>query len=100
MKKILALMLVLIMVFALVSCTKTETPASQAPASEAPASEEPAAKNPEDYTGNLVVYSPHDADPLNAGVALFQETYPNIKVDVVAAGTGELLQRIQAESAN
>ena len=58
------------------------------------------AKNPEDYTGNLVVYSPHDADPLAAGVALFEEAYPNIKVAVVAAGTGELCQRIVAESAN
>jgi iron(III) transport system substrate-binding protein len=97
MKKFFALLLALVMVFALAACTKTETPASQAPVSETP-SEEPT-KNPEDYTGNLVVYSPHDADPLNAGVALFQETYPNIKVDVVAAGTGELLQRLQAESA-
>lgn len=25
-------------------------------------------KKPEDYTGSVVVYSPHDADPLNAGV--------------------------------
>ena len=38
----------------------------------------------------MVVYSPHDADPLNAGVNLFMEKYPNVKVEVVAAGTGEL----------
>ena len=58
------------------------------------------AKNPEDYTGSVVIYSPHDANPLNAGVAMFEEKYPNIKVEVVAAGTGELCQRIVAESAN
>lgn len=58
-----------------------------------------AAKNPEDYTGTVVVYSPHDADPLNAGVNLFMKKYPNIKVEVVAAGTGELCNRIAAESA-
>ena len=58
------------------------------------------AKNSEDYTGSLVVYSPHDANPLNAGVAMFMEKYPNIKVEVIAAGTGELCQRIVAESAN
>ena len=53
MKKILALMLVLCMVFALAACgeaasdpsaaPESEAPASEAPASEAPASEEPAA---------------------------------------------------------
>jgi len=57
-------------------------------------------KAPEDYTGSLVVYSPHDADPLAAGVELFEETYPNIEVSVVAAGTGELCQRIVAEANN
>lgn len=51
-------------------------------------------------SGTVVVYSPHDADPLNAGVNMFMEAYPDIKVEVVAAGTGELTNRIAAESAN
>lgn len=50
--------------------------------------------------GSLVVYSPHDANPLNAGVAMFQAAYPDIDVQVIAAGTGELCQRIVAESEN
>ena len=50
--------------------------------------------------GSLVVYSPHDADPLNAGVAMFQAAYPDIDVQVIAAGTGELCQRIVAEAEN
>ena len=50
--------------------------------------------------GSLVVYSPHDADPLNAGVAMFQAAYPDVDVQVIAAGTGELCQRIVAESEN
>ena len=50
--------------------------------------------------GSLVVYSPHDADPLQAGIALFQTAYPDIKVEYIAAGTGELLQRVAAESEN
>ena len=54
----------------------------------------------EEPSGTLVIYSPHDASPLEAGVALFEATYPNIEVQVVAAGTGELLQRIKAESEN
>ncbi|MBQ2989731.1 MAG: extracellular solute-binding protein [Clostridia bacterium] len=50
--------------------------------------------------GSVVVYSPHDADPLNAGVAMFQAAYPDIEVQVIAAGTGELAQRVVAESEN
>ena len=51
-------------------------------------------------SGSLVIYSPHDANPLNAGIELFSAAYPGITVDLVAAGTGELLQRIKAESEN
>ena len=103
MKKIFALLLALIMVLSLVACgAKEEAPATEAPQAAAPeaAPEAPAEKAPEDYTGSLVVYSPHDADPLNAGVALFQAAYPNINVEVIAAGTGELCQRVVAESEN
>ena len=105
MKKILALLLALVMVLSLAACGGEKAPAAtEAPKAEEPAATEapaaPAEKTPEDYTGNLVVYSPHDADPLNAGVALFQEKYPNINVEVIAAGTGELCQRVVAESAN
>ena len=102
MKKILALLLALVMVLSLAACgAKEEAPATEAPKAEAPAAPEaPAEKTPADYTGNLVVYSPHDADPLAAGVALFEATYPNIDVEVIAAGTGELCQRVVAESGN
>ena len=105
MKKYLALLLALAMVFALCACGESAAPAatpapeSAAPAENAPA-DAPAEKAPEDYTGNLVVYSPHDADPLNAGVEMFRQAYPNINVEVIAAGTGELCQRVVAESAN
>ena len=105
MKKYLALLLALAMVFALCACGESAAPAatpapeSAAPAENAPA-DAPAEKTPEDYTGNLVVYSPHDADPLNAGVEMFRQAYPNINVEVIAAGTGELCQRVVAESAN
>ena len=105
MKKILALLLALVLVLSLVACGAPAAPAAPA-ATEAPKADVPAAdaapaeKAPEDYTGNLVIYSPHDADPLNAGVALFQAKYPNINVEVIAAGTGELCQRVVAESAN
>lgn len=54
----------------------------------------------EEPSGTLVVYSPHDANPLQAGLDLFSEAYPNIKIEQVIAGTGELLQRVAAESEN
>ena len=63
---------------------------------EAPAVE----KKPEDYTGELVIYSPHDPSPLEAGVAMFQAAYPNIKVTALSIPTGEAIQRIRAEAEN
>ena len=79
---------------------ETTAASAETKAEESKSGGEAAAKAPEDYKGTVVVYSPHDADPLNAGVNLFMEKYPNVKVEVVAAGTGELCNRIAAESAN
>lgn len=116
-KRFLAASLVTMMVLSLAACGGGEKAAdtTAAPAAtEAPAdtkaedkaedtkaeAEAAGGKAPEDYKGTVVVYSPHDADPLNAGVNLFMEKYPNVKVEVVAAGTGELCNRIAAETAN
>ncbi|MBE6909080.1 MAG: extracellular solute-binding protein [Ruminococcaceae bacterium] len=116
MKKLLSLMLALCMVFALVACggqTSTNEPAPAAPAATpaAPAATPaapaepatpaaPAEKAPADYTGTLTVYSPHDSDPLNDGVKAFEEAYPNVKVEIIADGTSNLVNKIGAESAN
>ena len=70
--------------------TKAEETKAEESKAEDTSKEEKADKAPEDYTGSVVVYSPHDADPLNAGVNLFIEKYPNVQVEVVAAGNGEL----------
>ena len=102
MKKFLTALLVLTLVLSLCACGGSSEP-TQAPTEAAADSGETVAsaeKSNEDYTGNLVVYSPHDADPLAAGVAMFEEAYPNIQVEVIAAGTGELCQRVVAEAAN
>lgn len=115
-KRFLAASLATMMVLSMAACGGGEKPAetTAAPAAtEAPAETKAEAagdeaeteaaageKAPEDYSGTVVVYSPHDADPLNAGVNLFMEKYPNVKVEVVAAGTGELCNRIAAETAN
>ena len=99
MKRFFALFLAVTLALSLSACggsassTPASTPSSQAAQSTAskPSSGEP--------SGKLVVYSPHDADPLNDGVNMFMEKYPGIQVEVVAAGTGELCNRIKAESA-
>lgn len=48
-------------------------------------------------TGTVVVYSPHDADPLNADIIAFMDAYPSIKVVLVAGGTVELCDRIRSQ---
>ncbi|MBQ2854834.1 MAG: extracellular solute-binding protein [Oscillospiraceae bacterium] len=107
MKKIIALLLALVLTMGLVACgssepAETEAPKADAPVAEAPAATEaaPAEKAPEDYTGNLVIYSPHDPQPLEAGVSMFMEKYPNINVEFLSIPTGEAIQRIAAESEN
>ncbi len=50
-------------------------------------------------TGEVTVYSPHNAEIINPIVKEFQER-TGIKVNVVAAGTGELLKRVEAEKDN
>lgn len=47
----------------------------------------------------LTVYSPHPAETINIGIQEFTNR-TGIKVEVVAAGTGELLNRIAAEKDN
>lgn len=112
MKKWIALLLACVMAFSLMACggggtnetqQPTKEPEQTAPAeATTPADPNPAGdeKKPEDYSGTLTVYSPHDSDPLNAGVKMFENAYPNVHVEVVADGTGNLLNRIAAESAS
>ena len=81
MKKSLALLLALVMIFALAVTAYADD------------------KAPEDYSGTITIYSPHDSDPLNDGVAAFEAAYPNVKVEVIADGTSNLVAKIAAESA-
>ena len=103
MKKILALVLALCMVLALCACgastTETVVPVEEEVVVVEVAAE-PTDKAPEDYVGTVTVYSPHDSDPLNDGVAMFEAVYPNVKVEVIADGTSNLVAKIAAESAN
>ncbi|MFA5571247.1 MAG: extracellular solute-binding protein [Sphaerochaetaceae bacterium] len=51
-------------------------------------------------SGRLVLYTPDFDEELNMVVDPFQAKYPNIKVELVQAGAGELKTRIRAEAAN
>ena len=46
--------------------------------------------------GKLVVYSPNSEGLMNATIPLFEEKY-GVDVEVIQAGTGELVKRIQSE---
>lgn len=95
MKKLLTILLALLMVFSLVGCSQKQ---EEKPAEEQQS--EGGEKAPEDYSGTLTIYSPHDQDPLDAGVKAFEAKYPNVKVEVVADGTSNLVAKIAAEAGN
>ena len=46
--------------------------------------------------GDLVIYSPNSEGLLNATIPLFEEKY-GVNVELIQAGTGELVKRIQSE---
>jgi len=48
----------------------------------------------------VVLYSSNNVETVNRVVELFTKKNPDIKVSVVRAGTGALMQRIKAEAAN
>lgn len=95
MKKILSALLAATMIAGVFAgCSGSDT-ASQAQSNATASQAASQAAN----SKHVTVYSPHPADPLNAGVKEFQEK-TGITVDLVAAGTGELLKRIEAESSS
>ena len=76
--------------------TKVEETKAEESKAEDASKEEKAEKAPEDYTGSVVVYSPHDADPLNAGVNLFMEKYPNVTVQAEFTGSSAGIESVLA----
>lgn len=93
MKKYLAIILAVMIIFSVTGCApKTaEAPAAAEPTA-APAAAEPASKS-------LVVYCPHPVEFINPIIAEF-EASTGIQAEVITAGTGELLKRVEAEQAN
>ncbi len=51
-------------------------------------------------SGNIVFYTSHAADTTGPVLELMKQRLPNLNVTLVRAGTGEVLQRLKAESGN
>lgn len=106
MKKFLALLLALVMVFALAACGQSETPAAEAPA-EAPAAEAPAAEADPmaelvaaaQAEGELVVYGSCEEEYLAAACENFEALY-GIETQYQRLSTGEVQAKIEEENGN
>lgn len=103
-RKVLAVILATAMTMGLVACgnsatkneeTQAETTADTQESTTADTTEVETAK----LSGDLVVYCPHPLEFINPLVSEF-ENQTGVKVEVVAAGTGELLKRVESEQGN
>ena len=95
MKKIVALLLALVMVFALCACgAKTEAPAAEAPAAEAPAEEAPAAAGSVYYLN----FKPEQDEQWKALAASYTEQ-TGVEVVVITAASGTYEETLMAEMA-
>lgn len=100
-KKLSALSLAMVLVLALFACgggagsaAPAEAGSTQAPQSTAPEAEPAADEEPV-----LVVYSSRSEQLNNAVIPAFEKA-TGIKVEVVVAGTGEVLKRVESEKNN
>ena len=112
MKKLLSLILVGAMTFALVACGSSSSTTQQSAAEPASSTEaeagdtaaettstEPEA-SAEDLGTELVLYSSMTESDLDALLTCFNEVYPDINVEVVNGSAGELTARIRGEASN
>lgn len=111
MKKFISICLVLCMVLSMVACGKSTTDKDSEKVTEtsgeevtkAPETKDTSNETKEEVkevaTGDLVIYCPHPLEFINPLVSEF-EAQTNIKVEVIAAGTGELLKRVESEQGN
>lgn len=100
-KRIIAMLLTSIMAFSLVACggkaaadSKTTQPSSE-PTQNVEVKED--TKEEKKTPGSLTLYTSHKEDVFSPIVKEFQER-TGIQVDIVSAGTGEILKRIEAEA--
>lgn len=102
MKKLLSALLIVVMALSLVACSGQTEPAATTPPAETSQPEatpvvEPTENAGPEPTKSLVLYTSAGASEYELIVSLFNAKYPDITVEVVSAGTGELASRITAE---
>ena len=96
MKKLLSILLVALMALSLVACaSQPAAEPSKAPAADpadgpaaADPTMEPVAEEPD--TKKLVLYTSAGAAEYELIVGLFNEKYPDIEIEIVSGGTGEV----------
>jgi iron(III) transport system substrate-binding protein len=94
MRKYLAIILTLLMLFSISGCS-SKTKETNAPTKQ----EATTAEKTEPASKSLVVYCPHPVEFINPIIAEF-ESKTGIQAEVITAGTGELLKRVESEQAN
>ena len=94
MKKLIAMLLALALVFGLVACGGSSAPAAEAPAAEAPAAEAPAAK----AEGSVywLNFKPESDEALQKVAALYTEK-TGVPVKVVTAASGTYNETLTAQ---
>lgn len=106
-KKLLSIIMVATMAIGLVACgskaSQTEAPQAETKevqeSTQTEGTETVEATETAQLSGDLVIYCPHPLEFINPLVSEF-ENQTGIKVEVVAAGTGELLKRVESEQGN
>ena len=111
MKKFLAMLLALAMVFALCACGAETAAPAQSPAAEEPAStatEAPAesAETDEftwrdyDLSGEITIYTTQSENQISIIEDAFAEAYPDVTLNFVNDNTGTRITRLDAEQGN
>ncbi|MDF2888325.1 MAG: ABC-type Fe3+ transport system, periplasmic component [Lacrimispora sp.] len=92
----MALLMGVITAVSLTGCASKATDSTTAAQTETTKAVETTAAKAAQGGGNLVIYSPNSEGLMNATIPLFEEKY-GVNVEVIQAGTGELVKRIQSE---
>lgn len=98
MKRWLSICLVLCMMMGLVACGDNDSKVEPKATTSENAGAETSGETKK-ASGDLVIYCPHPLEFINPLVSEF-ESQTGIKVEVIAAGTGELLKRVESEQQN
>jgi len=98
MKKFLGIILAAVLLFSFAACQQ-KTPSANNPGTSTTTTPAPSEQGPK-QTKDLVLYTSAGASEYELIVKLFNEKYPDINVEIVSAGTGELTSRINAEKDN